>query len=149
MVQMCACTKMHLLSCSIAVFKVFMCLTMLLCRWFEDFDHATWDLAAFYFGKRDDFTCKECVYVESGSGTKWSFLYKFAKSDVFQKNFARQYKQVLPHSCHGHVLQSCVLCLSLCYCRHVWLANSTAHAVTQVQLTNTHVWAALTKATSC
>ncbi len=63
-------------------------------RWFEDFDHATWDLAAFYFGNRNDFTCDECVHVESGSGTKWSFLYKFAKSDLFQKKFARQYKQV-------------------------------------------------------
>ena len=63
-------------------------------RWFEDFDHATWDLAAFYFGNRNDFACGECVHVESGSGTKWSFLYKFAKSDLFQKKFARQYKQV-------------------------------------------------------
>lgn len=63
-------------------------------RWFEDFDHATWDLAAFYFGNRNDFACGECVHVESGSGTKWSFLYKFAKSDLFQKKFARQYKQL-------------------------------------------------------
>lgn len=63
-------------------------------RWFEDFDHATWDLAAFYFGNRNDFTCEQCVHVESGAGTKWSFLYKFAKSDVFQKKFAKQYKQL-------------------------------------------------------
>lgn len=63
-------------------------------RWFEDFDYATWDLAAFYFGKRNDFTCEECVHVESGSGTKWSFLYKFAKSDIFQKKYAKQYKQL-------------------------------------------------------
>ena len=67
-------------------------------RWFEDFDHATWDLAAFYFGNRNDFICEQCVHVESGTGTKWSFLYKFAKSDVFQKKYARQYKQVC-HDC--------------------------------------------------
>ncbi|KAL3156378.1 hypothetical protein ABBQ38_000692 [Trebouxia sp. C0009 RCD-2024] len=63
-------------------------------RWFEDFEYATWDLAVFYFGKRDDFSCDKCVYVESGSGTKWSFLYKFGKSDVFQKKFAKQYQQL-------------------------------------------------------
>ena len=69
-------------------------------RWFEDFEYATWDLAVFYFGKRNDFTCKKCVHVESGSGTKWSFLYKFGKSDVFQKKFATQYQQVLQQTCH-------------------------------------------------
>lgn len=40
------------------------------------------------------------MYVESGSGTKWSFLYKFAKSDIFQKKFAKQYQQVPQHMCH-------------------------------------------------
>lgn len=70
------------------------------CRWFEDFEYATWDLAVFYFGKRDDFSCNKCVYVETGSGTKWSFLYKFGKSEIFQKKFAKQYQQVPQHTCH-------------------------------------------------
>ena len=39
------------------------------------------------------------MHVESGSGTKWSFLYKFAKSDIFQKKYAKQYKQVQLISC--------------------------------------------------
>lgn len=71
------------------------------CRWLTDFDTATWDLAAFYFGKKGNFTCDRCVHVESGTGTKWSFLYKFGMSDIFQNTFSKQYKQVLATTSTG------------------------------------------------
>lgn len=64
-------------------------------RWLTHFDTATWDLALFYFGRKGNFTCEQCVHVESGTGTKWSFLYKFGMSELFQTQFAKQYKQVL------------------------------------------------------
>ena len=67
---------------------------MLCIRWFADSEDRTWELATFYFGKRSDFVCEQCVHNESGTGTKWSFLYKFAKSDLFKQKFAKQYKQV-------------------------------------------------------
>ena len=37
------------------------------------------------------------------SGTKWSFLYKFTKFDIFQKKFAKQYQQVLQHTSFSYV----------------------------------------------
>ena len=67
------------------------CLTF---RWMVNFSSASWDLAVIYTGSQSNFSCPECVHVESNKGAKWLLIYSFTRSAAWFNSYQHHYDMV-------------------------------------------------------
>ncbi len=123
---------MHACLLSRAVLMTVACLL----RWMAGSQDANWDLAIIYSGNKTQYTCPDCVHVETNKGAKWLLIYGFTQSTAWQNEYQHRYSLVyVPdddilqttatinsvfniHAQHGLLLSQPVLCS--------WLESHTA-----------------------